>query len=131
VTATLRSLASTFEGMIPPVIATCSATGEPNVTLLSSMQLVDDDHVAVSNQFFGKTVANIDENPTAAVLVQDHESGQLHRIRMHLIRRDTEGPIFDALSQRIDAIAAMTGMGAVFGLRSADIYFVDSCEPLA
>ena len=130
-TVTLRELAPSFEGMIPPVIATCSAAGDPNVTLLSSIQLLDDNHVVLSNQFFGKTVANLDENPSACVLVHDHESGRLYRIRMHFARRETEGSTFDELSRRIDAVAAMTGMESVFRLRSADVYAVDGCEPLA
>ncbi len=129
-TLTARALAPAFEGMIPPVVATCSATGEPNVTMLSSMLLLDDDHVVLSNQFFGKTVANLDENPVACVLVQDHESGRLYRVRMRLARRETQGPVFDRLSAQIDAIAAMTGMESVFRLRSADVYAVEFCEPL-
>jgi predicted pyridoxine 5'-phosphate oxidase superfamily flavin-nucleotide-binding protein len=127
-TITLRELAPSLEGVIPPVIATCSAAGEPNVTYLSSVQVLDDDHVVVSNQFFGKTVANLEENPRACVLVQDHVTGRLYRIRMRFARREAEGAIFDELSGRIDAIAAMMGMENVFRLRSADVYTVDGCE---
>jgi adenylate cyclase len=130
VTITLRDLAPSLEGLIPPVIATCSAAGEPNLTYLSSVQVLDDDHVVLSNQFFGKTVANLDENPRASVLVQDAETGRLYRIQMRFARRETGGPVFDELSARIDAIAAMMGMEAVFKLRSADIYSVDRCEAL-
>jgi adenylate cyclase len=128
VTIVLRDLAEALEGLIPPVIVTSSAAGEPNATYLSSVQMLDDDHVVLSNQFFGKTVANVDENPRACVLVQDAETGRLYRIRMRFVRRETDGPVFDDLSQRIDAIAAMMGMEAVFRLRSADIYAVDACE---
>ena len=39
--------------------------GEPNLTYLSSVQVLDDDHVVLSNQFFGKTIANVEENPRA------------------------------------------------------------------
>lgn len=129
-TLTLRELAPSFEGMIPPVIGTSSAAGEPNVTLLSSMRVLDEDHVVLSNQFFGKTVANLDENPSACALVQDHESGRLYRVLMRFARRETEGPVFDELAAQIDAIAAMTGMESVFRLRSADVYIVVGCEPL-
>lgn len=127
-TITLRELARSLEGVIPPVLATCSATGEPNVTYLSSVQVLDDDHVVLSNQFFGKTVANLDENPRACVLVQDAETGRMYRIWMRFARRENDGPVFDELAQRIDAIASMMGMESVFRLRSADIYAVDRCE---
>ena len=129
-TIALRDLATALEGLIPPVIATCSAAGEPNLTYLSSVQVLDDEHVVVSNQFFGKTVANLDENPGASVLVQDARTGRLYRIQMRLVRRETDGPVFADLSARIDAIAAMMGMEAVFKLRSADIFSVDRCEAL-
>ena len=96
-TITLRDLAPSFEGLIPPVLGTCSAAGEPNVTLLSSMQLLGDDRIVLSNQFFGKTVANLEENPHACALVQDHEDGRMYRIRMHFASRETEGALFDEL----------------------------------
>jgi adenylate cyclase len=128
VTLTLRDLAPLLEGVIPPVLATCSASGEPNVTYLSSVQVLDDDHVVASNQFFGKTVANLDENPQGCVLLQDHDNGTMYRIRIRFARRETEGPVFDELSRRIDAIAAMMGMESVFRLRSADVYEVEGCE---
>ena len=51
----LREIERYVEGMIPPAIVTCSAAGEPNVTHLSQIQIVDDRHIAASNQFFGKT----------------------------------------------------------------------------
>jgi hypothetical protein len=130
VKVSLRDVAHCFEGMIPPSIVTCSAAGEPNVTLLSQMQMLDDDHVAASNQFFAKTVANLAENPNASVLVHDHETGVIYRLQMRFERREEEGPVFEDLSRRIDAIAALTGMEDVFKLRSADIYRVLSCETL-
>ena len=118
------------EGMIPPAIVTCSAAGEPNVTHLSQIQIVDDRHIAASNQFFGKTVANVTENPRACLLVHDHESGVMYRLDVRFARREHAGPTFDSLSRGIDAIAALTGMEDVFRLVSADIYEVLECEPL-
>ena len=52
----LAEIARCFEGEIPAILATCSAAGEPNVGHLSQVFLVDDQHVAISNQFFTKTV---------------------------------------------------------------------------
>ena len=54
---TLADIAPCFEGAIPAVIATASADGTPNVTYLSKVRMVDDDRVALSNQFFSKTAA--------------------------------------------------------------------------
>jgi hypothetical protein len=131
VNVALHDIARCFEGMIPPSIVTCSAAGEPNVTHLSRLHVLADDLVAASNQFFGKTVANLAENPLACVLVHDHETGIIYRLKLRFERREAEGQVFTELSRQVDAIAAMTGMQDVFQLRSADIYRVLSCETLA
>ena len=70
-TFTLADLQACFEGAIPAIIATASADGVPNVTYLSRVTLVDDERVALSNQFFSKTAKNLVENPRASVLVLD------------------------------------------------------------
>ena len=59
----LAEIARCFEGEIPTVLATCSAAGEPNVVHLSRVYLVDDHHVAISNQFFSKTVGQPRRQP--------------------------------------------------------------------
>jgi adenylate cyclase len=120
-----------FDGVIPPVIATCSASGVPNVTHLSQLYLVDDDHVALSNQFFGKTTANLRENPRASVLVTDSQTYATYRLGLSFERSETSGELFDCLRASIDAIAAMMGMNDVFSLRAADVYRVLSCEHLS
>ena len=48
----LASIRDCFEGVIPSIIATLDADGLPNVSYLSQVYLVDDEHVALSNQFF-------------------------------------------------------------------------------
>ena len=50
----LASLNLCFEGAVPAVVATAAADGTPNVTYLSRVRMVDDDHVvvdAVTTQF--------------------------------------------------------------------------------
>ncbi|MEY2565574.1 MAG: adenylate cyclase [Actinomycetota bacterium] len=113
-----------FDGVIPPVIATCAADGTPNVTHLSQLHLVDADHVAVSNQFFGKTSANVADNGHAAVLVTDSQTFDTLQLHLRFERTETSGPLFDALKAEIDAIASLMRMEGVFGLQGADVYRV-------
>ena len=117
-----------FDGAVPPVIATCSMDGLPHVTYLSQLNLVDDEHLALSNQFWSRTTANLAENPRASVLVTDSQTYETYRLGLSFERRDTDGPIFERLRVSIDAIAKMMGMEEIFSLRSADVYRVLSCD---
>ncbi len=124
----LSDLAPCFEGLIPAEIATASADGIPNVTHLSRVHFVDDDHVALSNQFFSKTTSNLAENPTACVVLVDPLTYDSYKLLLRYERTERRGPLFDALRRDIDAIAALTGMTGVFRLRSADVYRVVGLE---
>ena len=124
----LTDIAACFEGIVPATIATASADGTPNVTHLSKVHLVDDDHVALSNQFFSKTMRNLAENPRASVVVIDPLVFDAYKLTLAYERTERRGPIFDRLHRDIEAVAALTGMSGVFQLKSADIYRVLAVE---
>ena len=44
-----------LQGMFPSWMTTCSSKGEPNTTVISQVWYVDEEHVALSFQFFNKT----------------------------------------------------------------------------
>jgi predicted pyridoxine 5'-phosphate oxidase superfamily flavin-nucleotide-binding protein len=117
-----------FEGAVPAVIATASADGTPNVTYLSRVQLVDDERVALSNQFFSKTARNLAENHRASVLLIDPTTYDEYRLTLAYERTERRGPVFERLREDIVALAALEGMGSVFKLRAADIYRVAHIE---
>jgi len=58
-----------MQGVIPSHVVTCSLDGTPNITAVSQVYYVDSDHVALSYQFFSKTIKNIRENPRALAWV--------------------------------------------------------------
>jgi hypothetical protein len=127
-TIRLEALDSCFHGIMPGVIATCDRDGMPNVSYQSMVHLVDENHVALSCQFFNKTRHNLDVNPLATLEIYDPTTFDAYRLRLRFVRAETEGPLFDAMAPRIQAIASHTGMAGVFKLRSADVCEVLSIE---
>ncbi len=121
---TLRDLELCFEGAVPAVVATASAAGVPNVTYLSRVRRVDDERIALSNQFFSKTARNLAENPRASVLLLDPTTYDQYRLTLVYERTERRGPVFEQLRADVDATAAIQGMEGVFKLRAADVYRV-------
>jgi putative methionine-R-sulfoxide reductase with GAF domain len=125
---TLDELKTCFLGVIPSVLATCGRDGEPNVTYISQVYLVDSGHVALSRQFFNKTARNLRESPFATALIQDPLTFAAYRLRLRFEREETEGELFESMSLRIQAIASHTGMSGIFRLLSADVCAVLAVE---
>jgi hypothetical protein len=117
-----------MESGVPIVLVTCSAAGEPNVAVVSQAYYVDPQSVAVSFQFFSKTIRNVRENPRATICLHDlwHDRRWLLDVRYD--HSETEGPIFERMDLEIEAIASATGMSGIFKLRAADIYKVVAVE---
>lgn len=113
---------------IPATIATCSADGWPNATVISQVYYVDATHVALSFQFFNKTIRNVRENPRASVCLNDIAGYTNWVLQLEFDHSESAGPIFDEMDMRIEAIASATGMSGIFKLRAADIYRVKSVK---
>ncbi len=48
-------------------LATASNAGQPNVVPIGAFKLLDNETLLISDQFFNKTLANMRENPKAAI----------------------------------------------------------------
>ena len=113
-----------LENGVPVVLATCSRDGVPNVSVVSQVYYVNPERVAISFQFFNKTIRNVRENPQASVVLNDLQRRERWVLSVEYDHSETDGPIFDAMNLQIDAIATATGMSGIFKLRSADLYRV-------
>ncbi len=124
----LESLTPCFQGIIPAWLCTCSKDGIPNAAILSHVDYVDARHVALSFQFFNKSKRNVLENPKALVRLVDPDTLQVYNLRLRFTRTETEGPLFESMRLRIEAIASYSGLKGIFKLLGADIYEVISVE---
>lgn len=123
-TIALNDLESCFEGVIPSVISTVSSTGVPNISYLSHVVQVDNDHIALSNQFFGKTGTNLRAVPRATILLIDGLTGAQYRVETLYVRSETSGPVFERVASHLIASSAQVGMADVMLLRAVDIFRV-------
>ena len=123
----LKHIEECFQGIVPSTLSTASMDGVPNITEISIVHLVNDDHVALSRQFFNKTIANLLSNPRGEVMVVEAQTGRQFRLSFLYERTETEGPIFDRMSARLEAVASQCGMSKVFKLTAADICRVTAC----
>ena len=127
----VSSLRDYFTGVIPMVFATVSAQGVPNVTYLSRALPVDDERIAISNQFMSKSQRNLAENPHASMMLVHPTKIAEYRLSLVFEQTVRRGPLFDRMRNDLAMIAALTGMQDVFRLAGADIFRVTHIEPLA
>lgn len=120
----LETLRDCMEGVLPAVLATVAADGTPNITYLSKVVFVDAQHVALSNQFFSKTVRNVRENPQAQITLIQPSTGRQLRLDARFDHEEDRGELFEQMRAEIDAIASLMHMEEVFRLRSVDVYRV-------
>ena len=123
---TLRAVRRLLEGVIPPAMCSVAEDGMPHATFLSHAEYVDDEHVALTFQFFNRSRANVLATGRVALMVEDPLSTVGVILHLRYLRTETEGPVFERLRAKLAGIAAHTGMEKVFRLRGADIYRVEA-----
>jgi predicted pyridoxine 5'-phosphate oxidase superfamily flavin-nucleotide-binding protein len=130
VSVALREIARCFEGEIPSIMATADAAGVPNLGQISQVFLVDDQHVAISNQFLGKSIRNLKANPLVVLVVIDPDTLCSFKLFARFLRSESSGPTFETVKRSIDAIAALSGMSDVFALKGVEVFRVLAVEPV-
>lgn len=118
----IETIRECLEGIIPGHIATCDAEGMPNLAYLSQVQYIDNEHVALSYQFFNRTRQNVLANSPVRLLLTSHLTGAQYWLSLQYLRTETAGPLFEQMKAKLAGIASHTGMSGVFKLLGSDIY---------
>lgn len=105
------------------VLATASKEGMPNVVVVGAKKIIDDETILISDQYFDKTLANMKENPRAAVTVWEKTEG--YQIK-GTVTIETSGPRFEETVQWIEDMGKkfnipLRSKGAVI-IKITDIY---------
>jgi adenylate cyclase len=124
VTLPLAALDACFEGVVPSIVCTLAADGTPNVSYLSHVARLGEAQVALSNQFFSKTAANLRANPRAALLVVDPTDSAQYRLDILYRGSLEDGPAFRRIAADLRATSAQLGMADVMRLRAVDVFDV-------
>lgn len=119
-----------FQGVVPAVIASASAAGVPNATYISQVFFVDEKHVALSRQFFNKTVRNLAENPMVRVALTCPVSYAIYNLLLRFERSEQTGRVYEEMATQLEVIAGIQGMTGTFNLLGADIYEVQEIEQI-
>lgn len=120
----LASVRRMFEGVIPATMCTVSADGVPHICFLSQVEFVDEEHVALSFQFFNRSRENILATRRCAVSVDDPYTAAGIRMQLAYERTESSGPLFERMKAKLAGIAAHSGMDKVYHLQGADVYRV-------
>lgn len=127
----IENIRECLEGVIPGHIATCGTDGMPNLAYLSQVEFIDNEHVALSYQFFNRTRQNILANSPVRLLLTSHLTAAQFRLTLKYLRTETAGPLFEQMKAKLAGIASHTGMTGVFQLLGSDIYRVLSIEQVS
>ena len=119
-----------MKGIVPSTMSTCNLEGVPNISYISQLYYVDQNHVAISNQFFNKTIRNIQENPLACVNIVSPEDFSMWVLDLKYSHSETESDLFEQMEMQLEAIASMQGMEDVFKLKAAEVFTVLSINKI-
>ena len=120
-----------MQGVVPSAIVTANKEGTPNCTYISQVYYVDSNHVAISHQFFNKSIRNIRENPFACVNIVSPDDFRMWKLNLKFTHSETDGDLFDQMAMQLEAIASMVGMSDVFKLKGAEIFEVLEIEKIS
>ena len=101
--------------------STAAPDGQPNTCVVGMKKIIDDETVYMSDQFFLKTLANMQENPKVAITFwEGNKAYQLHGTATYV----NEGEQFEAQAAWVNA--AFESMGLPIKTKGGAFVHVDA-----
>lgn len=95
-----------FTNVPTAVLATATGDGTPNAVPVGAKKIIDDETILISDQFLGKTLANMKANPKVAVTFwEGHEGYQIKGT----VTIETSGPRYDETAKWIEEKSSKAG----------------------
>jgi predicted pyridoxine 5'-phosphate oxidase superfamily flavin-nucleotide-binding protein len=88
------------------VFSTASPDGTPNAVPVGAKKIIDDETVLISDQFFNKTLANMQTNPQVSLTYWKGPEGYQLKGSVTI---ETAGPLFDETSKWIEKASERVG----------------------
>ena len=96
-----------FEDVSDVVFTTTREDGQPNSCIVGMKAVIDDETLYLSDQFFKKTLANVQANPKVSVLFwKGHDAFEVYGTARYV----NEGAEFEAQKAWVDAAFEKMGM---------------------
>jgi len=112
-------------------LATCSRSGVPNVIPIGICELVekdDDDYLLLMNNYFLKTMANINENPKVAIFVWSPEVTACFQMKGDVIEIADSGKEYEDFIGRVKAVKPQLPGKHMVVVRITDVFNCKSGE---
>lgn len=96
-----------FQKVDAVVFATADGAAQPNACIVGMKSVIDDETIYLSDQFFNKTLENLEQNQKVSVIFwEGHDAYQIHGTARYV----NEGPEFEERATEVNALFAKMGM---------------------
>jgi len=103
-------------------LATASADGKPNVVYIGVLKVEDDETLILSDNFFKKTAANMEENPQVAIVCWDPEKRKSYQIKGRAVSFENRGQAFEDMVNMVAGIRSDIKVRRVIKVKIEEIY---------
>ncbi|MBE6464648.1 MAG: flavin-nucleotide-binding protein [Eggerthellaceae bacterium] len=110
-----------FNSVPNVAFSTATTDGQPNTCIVGMKKIIDDETVYMSDQFFKKTLGNLQANPKVAITFwEGNKAYQLHGTATYV----NEGELFEAQAAWVNA--AFENMGLPIKAKGGAFVHVDA-----